>query len=228
VSIDKKSAHQRKIVSGEMALLLGIVVNSFSVTLFVKSDMGMSTIALASYVLSLVFYLFSFGTWSYIIQCALVFVLVALLKTIKPGYVISFVLAIIYGCLIDFFNQFVVHFPDSLMLHVLYYCIGFCGIALGTCLLFKCSIPVLPFDTFTRDISLNFNISYKKIRTCFDISCVVFSAAIGLFFIGSFKGIGIGTIVNSLFVGMSVNMIADYLDKRFYFKPSNSWIERLS
>lgn len=188
----------------------------------------MSTISLTAYVLSLVFSFFSFGTWSYIVQCSLVVVLVGLLRKMKAGYAVSFGLAVVYGLMIDFFYQFVLKLPDTLPLHILYYVLGFCGLAFGTCLLFKCRIPVLPFDTFTRDISGHFRLSYKVIRTIFDVSCLVFSAGLGLFYIGSCEGIGVGTVVNALFMGMAVSKVSDFLDKRFYFQPFFGWIGKLS
>jgi uncharacterized membrane protein YczE len=220
--------HPKKLFSGELALFVGLLVNSFSVTLFAKSDVGMSTISLTAYVLSLVLSFFSFGTWNYIIQCSMVVVLVVLLKKMKAGYGISFVLAVAYGILIDFFNQFVLRLPDTILFNVLYYFFGFCGTAFGTCMLFKSCIPVLPFDTFTRDISVHFSISYRKIRTLFDISCLVFSAVLGLLYIGSFKGIGVGTLINAAFMGMAVSMVSDFLDKRLYFKPFIPWLGKLS
>jgi uncharacterized membrane protein YczE len=223
-----RSRHHHTFISGELALIVGLIVNSFSVTLFAKSDVGMSTISLTAYVLSLVFSVFSFGTWSYIIQCSLVVVLVGLLRRIKAGYAISFGIAVVYGLLIDFFYQLVLKLPDTLPLHILYYVLGFCGMAFGTCLLFKCRIPVLPFDTFTRDIALHFHLSYKIIRTTFDVSCLVFSAGLGFFYIGSCEGIGVGTLINALFMGMAVSKVSDLLERRFYFQPVWAWIGKLS
>ena len=215
-------------ISGELALIIGLLVNSFSVTLYAKSDVGMSTISLTAYVLSLVFSDFSFGTWSYIIQCSLVVVLVGLLRTMKVGYAISFGLAVAYGMMIDVFYQFVLKLSDTLPLHIVYYVVGFCGLAVGTCLLLKCRIPILPFDTFTRDISGHFHISYKVIRTTVDLSCLMFSAVLGFFFIGSCKGIGIGTVVNALFMGMAVSKVSDFFDTRVSFQPVWSWLAKLS
>lgn len=221
-------SHGKKLFPGELALLLGLIINSISVTLFAKSKAGMSTIALASYVLNLVFSFFSFGTWNYIVQCTMIIFLVILTKQIKKGYVISFFLAILYGSLIDLFNIIISTLPDTLPLYFLYYCVGFCGMALGTCLLFRCCMPVLPFDTFTRDISLKFNISYKKIRTGFDISSLVLSSALCLIFIGSIKGVGIGTVINALMMGMAVSAVSNIFNKKFYFKPVLKCFESLS
>jgi uncharacterized membrane protein YczE len=228
VNTEKRVIQNNIFLSGELALIIGLIVNSLSVTLVAKSDVGMSTISLTAYVLSLAFSFFSFGTWSYIIQCAMIVVLVGLLRKMKAGYAISFGLAVVYGMMIDFFYQFVLKLPDTLPLHILYYVLGFCGMAFGTCLLFKCCIPVLPFDTFTRDISWHFHISYKVIRTTFDASCLVFSVLLGFLYIGSLKGIGVGTVVNALFMGMAVSKVSDFLDKRFYFKPVFGWIGKLS
>ena len=218
----------KKLFTGEASLILGLIFNSISVTLLAKSDQGLSTISLITYVFSLVCSFLSFGTWSYIIQGSMVVILIIMLRKVKPGYAISFVIAAIYGGLIDFFNQYVKVLPDTTPLHILYYCVGFCGMAIGTCLLFRCCIPVLPFDTFTRDISNHFNIPYKNIRTGFDIFSVVISSVLSLIYIGSIEGIGVGTIINMLFMGMAVSTVSDILDKNFYFKPVIKWLGSLS
>ncbi len=228
VNSETRFRQHRIRLSGELALLVGLLVNSFSVTLYAKSDVGMSTISLTAYVLSLAFSSFSFGTWSYIIQCSLIVVLIGLLKKMKAGYAIAFGLAIMYGLMIDFFYQFVLKLPDTLLLHIMYYVLGFCGLVVGTSLLFRCRIPVLPFDTFTRDISGHFHLSYKAIRTTFDVSCLVFSAIVGFFSLGSCEGIGVGTVVNAVFMGTAVSKMSDFLDARFSFQPVFVWIGKLS
>lgn len=204
---------------GEFALLLGLLVNACAVAFFAKSDLGMSTLSLASFVMSRIFPRFSLGTWSYIIQCALIVVLVLLIRKVAPGFIFSFFLAILYGLLIDLFSFFIAGLPFSIRARVIYYLIGFSGLSTGTAFLIQSEMPILPFDTFMREISAHFSIPYRTLRTWFDLSTVAISAALGYWRLGSFVGIGAGTLLNALFIGLAVSRVAKFLDRRYRFAP---------
>ncbi len=218
----------RRVFHGELALALGITLLGMSLAFYAKGDMGMSTLSLMAFVMSRVVPAASFGTWNYIIQCAMMLVLVLLLKKIKPGYFISFGLAIVYGLLVDFFSFFVAMLPDGLLPRGLCYLAGFCGMAAGTALLLKSGMPILPFDTFMRDITLNYDIPYRKIRTGFDISTFAFSALLGMTCLGSFQGIGPGTLVNVALMGLAVSKVSEFLDRRFVFRVLSRRLGSLS
>ena len=210
---------RRRPFYGELALLMGLAINACAVAFFAKSDLGMSTLALASYVLNGVFPRFSYGTWNYLIQCSMMIVLVLLIRKINLGFILSFGLAILYGLLIDLFASMIVTLPTSLMARGIYYLLGFCGLSVGTALLILCEMPILPFDTFMKEISVHFKIPYKGLRTSFDLSTIAVSALLGYWRLGSFVGIGIGTLLNALFIGMSVSYAARRLDGSFRFAP---------
>ncbi|MGB4585804.1 MAG: DUF6198 family protein [Rectinemataceae bacterium] len=204
---------------GEFALLLGLLINACAVAFFAKSNVGMSTLSLASFVLNGIFPRFSYGTWNYLIQCTMMIILVALIRKINLGFILSFGLAILYGLLIDFCSFLIVGLPLSLAARIAYYFIGFLGLSIGTAFLIQCEMPILPFDTFMKEISVHFKIPYKRLRTWFDISTIIVSAALGFWRLGSFVGIGVGTLLNALFIGISVSAVAAHLDKRFRFVP---------
>jgi uncharacterized membrane protein YczE len=213
---------------GESALLLGLLINACSVAFFAKSDLGMSTLSLASFVMSRIFPRLSYGTWNYLIQCALILVLAVLIRKVAPGFIFSFFLAIIYGLFIDLFSLLIAGLPLSILARVLYYLIGFFGIAAGTALLLQSEMPILPFDTFMKEISVHFRIPYKKLRTWFDISTIVISAGLGYWRLGAFVGIGAGTLLNALFTGLAVSRAARFLSGRYQFVPRFTWLRSLS
>ncbi len=213
---------------GEFALILGLLINACAVAFFAKSDLGMSTLALASFVLNGAFPRLSYGTWNYLIQCALILVLVLLIRKVAPSFVFSFFLAIVYGLLIDLFSFLIAGLPVSIPARALYYLIGFSGIAMGTAFLIQSEMPILPFDTFMKEISAHFLIPYKKLRTWFDISTIVISAGLGYWRLGHIVGIGVGTLLNALFTGLAVSRVAKILDGRFKFVPRFKWLGSLA
>lgn len=215
----KERGGQYRRFHGEFALLLGLLLNACAVAFFAKSNLGMSTLSLASFVMSRIIPRFSLGTWNYIIQCSLMLALIVAIRRVALGFIISFFLAILYGFLIDLFSFFIAGLPDTIPARLIYYLIGFSGIATGTAFLLQSEMPILPFDTFMREISVHFRISYKKLRTWFDVLTVGISAVLGWWRLGHIVGIGAGTLLNALFTGLAVSYVAKFLDRRFRFVP---------
>ena len=79
---------EKKLVIGELALIIGLVFNSFANTLMVKSGFGISSISSVPYTLSLVFDKITYGSWNYIFQCTLILILVLIKKKFKIGYIV--------------------------------------------------------------------------------------------------------------------------------------------
>lgn len=83
---------EKKLFVGELALFMGLIINSFANTLMVKSGFGISSISSVPYTLSLVFDNITYGSWNYIFQCVLILILVLITKKFKVGYIVSFFL----------------------------------------------------------------------------------------------------------------------------------------
>ena len=210
----------KKLFIGELALLMGLIINSFANTLMVKSGFGISSISSVPYTLSLVFDKITYGSWNYIFQCALIFILVLITKKFKVGYIVSFFLAIVFGNMIDFCNIFIMQkLPNNIIYNIIYFLISFSMLSVGMSLLLKCKTPVLPIDTFTRDLTEEFNINYKKVKTVFDLSCLATTIVLSVVFLKGFEGIGIGTVICALITGKVVSFVNSFVDEHFYFKP---------
>lgn len=211
----------KKCITGEIALLLGLVFNSFASTLMIKSQFGVSSITSVPYSLSLAFNKLTYGTWNYIFQCTLIAILVIATRKFKIGYIISFFLAVVFGNLIDFFNSTIMQMlPNNYLLNTIYFIVSFITISVGMSLLLNCKTPVLPIDTFTRDFPIHFNIPYKRSKTIFDLSCLAATIVISLIFLKKLVGIGVGTVVCAFITGKTVSYINSFIDKRFYFEPA--------
>lgn len=210
---------EKKCFIGELALLLGLVFNSFASTLMVKSHFGVSSITSVPYALSLAFDKLTYGTWNYIFQCTLILILVIATRKFKIGYIVSFLLAIVFGYLIDFFNvNIIAILPNGIIFNTIYFLSSFGIISLGMSLLLNCNTPVLPVDTFTRDFPAHFNIPYKRSKTIFDLSCLAVTIVISLIFLRRLVGIGVGTVVCAFITGKVVSSINSFITERFYFR----------
>lgn len=202
---------------GEIALAIVLIVNSLGVCLMAKSGFGISTISSVPYVFSAAFPVCSFGTWNYIFQTALVLVLMFLRRAFCPGYLFSFVVGIAFGKMIDVHDAWLALLPDGLLFHILYFVIGFVIVAFGICLANNCMLPIIPTDVFPRDLSQITGLTYKRIKTTFDLSCLTTTVVLSLLILHRLYGIGVGTVICAFLTGKSVSLCQKIMDRHVHF-----------
>ena len=105
-------------VPGEVLLLMVLFVNSMGVEFMTKSGFGISAISSVPYVFSRVFTFLSFGTWNYIFQTMLVISLMVLSKRISAGYLVSFLVGVGFGKMIDFHSMWMAYLPTAFTLYI--------------------------------------------------------------------------------------------------------------
>lgn len=202
---------------GELALFTAVILNSLGIALMTKSNFGISSISSVPYVFSKAFSILSFGTWNYIFQTILIISLMILRKKFKFGYIFSFVMGLTFGKMIDVDELWVCFLPDSLTWHIIYFIISFFIIAFGICLSNNSMLPIIPTDTFPRDLSSIIKKPYKYIKTTFDICCLTTTIIISLFILHKAVGVGVGTVICALTTGKIVSLIQSFLDKHVEF-----------
>ena len=193
-------------LSGEVALLIVLLINSLGVDLMSKSEFGISTISSVPLIFSTAFPVFSFGTWNYIFQTLLVLTLMVLKRSFCPGYLFSFVVGIGFGKMIDVHNAWLLALPNTLPLNIIYFFSGFLLMCSGICLANNCMLPIIPTDIFPRDLSAILKKNYKTIKTSFDLCCL-----------HRFYGIGIGTIFCAFLTGKTVSVIQRFIGSHVEF-----------
>ncbi|MGI6031672.1 MAG: DUF6198 family protein [Eubacteriales bacterium] len=220
----------KRIFPGELAMVLGLILNSFGLSLMIKSDWGTSPISSLPLVLSQLFPFITLGTFTYIVQTLVILLLILSTRIFKPGYLVSVALAVAFGYMVDFSTFVLSFFPNGLLLDAFYFALSMIMMSAGIGLLVRCRVPVLPFDTFTRDFSAHFSLSVKRVKTCFDLTCLILSlllAAVGLHTVWGI-GIGVGTIISSLFTGLLVGAVCRYYGQLFHFEPHWDALGKLS
>lgn len=207
----------KKVLSGEYALILSLLINSFGVELQVKSGVGISCISSVSYVLSQIFTGLSFGTWNYLIQLFVLFLLVVFTRRFKVGYLISVLLSVAFGGLLDVYASLIAA-PVTPLGQALCYSFGFFITCFSIWMLQRCLMPILPFDTFTRDMTEAFHFHFRSFKTGFDLLCLTISVTLSLIFAGHLIGIGLGTVISAFFTGTLVSSIANVMDRKISFR----------
>ena len=108
----------------ELLLICVIFINSLGVQLMTKSDFGISAISSVPYVFSRVFTSVSFGGWNYVFQSMLVLTLVIASRKFTPSYIVSFLVGIGFGKMVDVHSLWLCYLPALFYLKVIYFILG--------------------------------------------------------------------------------------------------------
>lgn len=204
-------------LAGETALLLVLLINSLAVDLMSKSGFGISTISSVPLIFNTAFPVLSFGTWNYIFQTLLVVTLMILKRSFCPGYLFSFLVGIGFGKMLDVHNVWIHLLPDTLPLNAVYFVAGFILMCFGICLANNCMLPIIPTDTFPRDLSEILKKKYKVIKTSFDLCCLTTTVVLSLAILHRFYGIGFGTVFCAFVTGKGVSVVQKFLNRHVEF-----------
>ena len=204
-------------IPGELALFTAVIINSLGIALMTKSNFGISSISSVPYVFSQAFTILSFGTWNYTFQTILVISLMILSRKINLSYSFSFLMGIAFGKMIDVHELWVCFLPDSLTYHIIYFILSFFILAFGICLSNNSMLPIIPTDTFPRDLSAILNKPYKYVKTTFDLCCLTTTVIISLFILHKAVGVGIGTVICAFTTGKIVSIIQGFFNKHITF-----------
>lgn len=203
--------------SGEITLLLAVLINSFGVVLMIYSGSGISAISSVPFAFSEVLPQLSLGTWTYIFQGLLVLSLMVLRKRFVAPYLFSFVVGFVFGELLDIHELWISILPDALWLRLLYFIVSYLLISFGIALSNRCGLPIIPTDLFPRELAQITGVDYSKIKILFDTICLAVTAGMTYVFLGQIKGLGIGTVLAAFTMGKAVRMIGSRLDRRVRF-----------
>jgi len=217
--------NKRYTVPGELCLAAGMLLISFSISLMVRADLGISTISSLPYALSFIIDDVSFGTWNIVFQVSLLVLLVAITKRFKTGYVIAFILSMFFGLMLDVFVDALVGIPDGLWLRLLYFAVSYPIMCLGISMMINSMIPLMIVDMFINDLTQHFHVTYRRMKTAFDISCLSLSIILPLVFLGNIAGVGIGTVLMAITTGAGVHAVNGVLARYVVIRP---WSEALA
>lgn len=209
---------EKTLFRGEAALPIALVIDSFGVVLMLYSAGGISAISSVPYAFSEVFPALSLGTWTYIFQGLLVMSLMIMRKKFVPSYLFSFVVGFVFGELLDLHELWINILPDSLPWRIVWFVVSYVLLSIGIAISNRCGLPIVPTDLFPRELSDITRVGYPKIKICFDVSCLVVTAALTFFGLGRIEGLGIGTVLAAFTMGKAVGLCGNFLDKHFRFE----------
>lgn len=209
----------KKSISSEILFVLAMIINSFMLVLMVKSNLGISTLSSVPLVLYKILPNFTLGTWTIIMQVSYIIVLILFTRKFKYGYLISFIVSVPFGLLVDLFTKMTLNWPLNFFFQLMYFGMGLIGMAFGAALFVLCKLPILPFDLVVREVAEFQNISVKKAKMFIDIISVFMSVSLSLLYLKRIEGVGLGTILSVFLMGRIMQIYINYINKNYILNP---------
>ncbi len=208
-----------KTISGELALLVAVMINSFGVVLMLYSKAGISAISSVPYAFSLAWSKLSLGTWTYLFQATLIISLMVMRKRFVLNYLFSFAVGFVFSEFLDLHELWITVLPTGLVWQILYFVISYVMICFGIAISNRCGLPIVPTDLFPRELAQITKVGYPKIKIGFDVICLAVTACLTVIFLGHLEGLGIGTILAAFTMGKGIGIAGNLLDKKVSFCP---------
>ena len=208
---------QKKILRGEAALVLAVIINSLGVLLMLQSGSGISAISSVPYAFQQVFPKLTLGTWTYLFQGLLICILMIMRKKFVPSYLFSFVVGFAFGEMMDLHELWITRLPLNIPLRILYFVLSYLIICFGIALSNRCKLPIIPTDLFPRELSDITKFKYSQIKVSFDVTCLAVTGLMTGIIFGHLDGLGIGTILAAFTMGKVIGLIGKWMDRHACF-----------
>ena len=215
----------KRVFYTELCYVLGIIILAFGAALTELSDLGVSMIIAPAYILHLklvqILPWFTFGVAEYVVQGALILITTLVMRRFKLSYVFSFVTAIIYGAALDCAMLAVSILPaDTLAIRIMWYSVGVLLSTFAISLFFHTYISPEAYELIVKEIARGFSLDINKVKMAYDCMSVLLSIVLSFIFFGfgTFRGIGVGTVIGALLNGFLISRMTVILEKFFVFK----------
>ncbi len=205
-------------VHGGAGLALGVPLGAIGAALMKHGSFGLTPFYSVSLALFEATGLFTMGFWNAVFQIALILSLIVILRTCKPRYPISFLVAAVSSAILDGANAVCAAFPNTMPVRILCYTAGFLIMTLGIALMAECGLPVAPMNLFVRELAEEWEKPFRRVKLIFDIVCLILSITISLCFTGGIsRGIGMGTIAAAFLTGPLSGVYIAFLRRHIRF-----------
>ena len=221
---------------GELAWVFGVLIISLGVFFTTKGGFGVSMIVAPAYSIHLAlknfFPWYSFGTSEYILQGALLILMCIIIRKFNPRYLLSFLTAVIYGYILDFWFFLFGSEPfATLPGRIVSLAAGVILTGLAVALFFRTYLPKQVYELFVSEVSKKYSFKTEKFKLVYDMSSLAIAIVLAFIVSKRFDSvkftdcIGIGTLVCTAFTALSVSLFGKVLDKFFGFEPGIKKLE---
>ena len=196
--------------------IIGIYILTLGVSLAIRAGIGISPQSSLTRTMTLVYPPLSQGTYNFILE---LFMLLLTYLVLPRAFTLknfaSLLPAFVLAAFLDLnlmltksigFDAYSMKFGTLVFADAL--------LALGLFLMIRANLVLMPIDMFVNTIFKRAGWKWGNIKTTFDCTLLLISAAIGLAFLGEPKFIREGTILNAILIGQYIKL-SFFLYKKF-------------
>lgn len=216
---------------GEIYWLLGIMLISIGVSICKKADLGVSMIAAPAFIIyeltSEAVPFFTVGVVEYIVQAFFALLLCAVVGKVKISYLLSIVVGVIYGYVLDLWLMVFGTEPfEQIWLRYIMLIVGDIVIATGVACFFRTYLPIQSYDIFVKEVSLRYGLKVNRFKLVYDVGLLAISVVLALvvfddlktfnwaeIYKTSFHSLGLGTLITTFINAPLITIIGKGLDK---------------
>ena len=209
----------------EAAYLLGLVLLAMGTAFMDLANLGMGMVIAPSYVIYLkmsqYFSFVTFGMVTYLFQLTLLILLAVAGRKFRLSYLFAFMSAFLFGCLLDFFELFILKIPcGTIPGRIIAYAVGEVFCAGGVSFMFHTYVTPEVYELIVKEVSAKRHWDINKVKTAYDCASVALGIILSFLFFGfgRFEGIKIGTVICALINGRMISLCSKANEALFEFK----------
>ena len=198
--------------------IAGIYLLTLGVSLAIRAGIGISPQSSLTRTMTLVYPPLSQGTYNFMLELCMLFLTWLVLPTAFGWKNFA---ALLPAFVLAAFLDLNLMFTKGVVLQAYGLKFGLLAgadalLAFGLFLMIRANLVLMPIDMFVNTVFLRLGCKWGNIKSTFDCTLLLISAAIGIVFLGEPKFIREGTILNAILVGQYIRLYF-YLFKRFDF-----------
>ncbi len=207
---------KREVFKRYLLFIACLFFMGIGVALTKHGELGVSPISSVANVVSIKFTFFSFGTWLTISNCVLLLGQILLLrKNFKPMQLLQIPLSFLFGYFTDLGLWLARNIPnDTYVVRLILVICGITVLGFGITLGVIANVILNSGEAFVKALADVTKKDFGNTKIAFDVAWVLLSIVLSLvFFGGRLYGIGEGTIISALLVGVTVKLFCKTLQK---------------
>lgn len=187
--------------------LLGVGINSFGISFITLAALGTSPISSVPYVFSLRFSP-TLGQFTFGMNLLFILLQIVLLRrNFQKIQLLQIAVNLLFSAIIDVSMGLLAPFaPQGYGSELVWLLIGCAVLAFGIYLEVSPKVLMVPGEGLVQALSQVSGVEFGSVKVGFDVSLMTFSAVCSFFFFQGLQGVGLGTLLSAILVGLIVKL----------------------
>lgn len=193
-----------------------MIIMPLAISIMAKANLGLSMIAAPTYIISEKVSFLTYGQTEYIFQALVLILMCIAVRKFKVSYLSSFLTAIIYGTVLDFFIWMLRGVTiESMWARIAVFVLGMLFTSVGVAFFMNTYLAPCAYDYFVRTVVEEKCLDLKNFKLGFDFCFLALSTVLTLALFKKFIGMTAGTLVIAVFNGNIIAFVNKWINNRF-------------